>query len=235
VSEFAVPHARLADKPDTIPHMVITTFDFNWPSGGNVSSQINDTGPFCIATEYAYSGLAKNVTNAFGDDDADSTDCTPALGSACISAILQQEILVNGTCKHPDTTWARLPACADSFGYSVDERKTSAILRGVGDLNAASNATAVNRWQYKSGDLISFSTTSIFDPGAEDGGRVFRNESRALQVIMVKTNASDVGQEAVSLLCMRVDTEDIEGSAARLFLGLSGLFVTLLATALILA
>lgn len=236
MSDFAVPHARLADKPDVIPHMVTTTYDFSWPSGGNMSSQLNDTSPFCIATEHSYKGLARNVTNAFGESGVLNTDCTPALGAACVSAILEQDILVNGTCKHPDTNWANLPACADSFGYSMDERKTEVILRGVGDLNAGSNATTVNKWQYKSGEQILFSTTSIYDPGAEDGGRVFRNESRALQVIMLKTNApDDVDPPAARLLCMRVSMEDIEGSAARHVLGLSALLVTLLATGLILA
>ncbi|KAH6693943.1 hypothetical protein F5X68DRAFT_228347 [Plectosphaerella plurivora] len=235
VSEFAVPNARLPDKPDTIPRMISTTYDISWPSGGNMSEQLkNDTVPFCVRAHYFDKGLSRNVTNAFTEEDADDTSCSSVLGTECVSAIMQQELMVNGTCQHPDTPWSRLPACSDSFGFSVEDRKAQATMWGMADLNGPRNGSDGTDWQYQSGGQIFSSTTSIFDPGADDAGRLFRNESRALQVIVLSTvPPSENKQEAVKLLCMRVDTADFEGSAARPLLGLGSLAVVLLATALV--
>ena len=233
ISEFAMPNVRLPDKPDTIPHMITTTYDFSWPSGGNMSTELkNDTAPFCVRAQYLL--LSRNVTNAFTEEDADDTSCSSVLGNECVSAIMQQDLIVNGTCQHPDRTWSRLSACSDSFGYSVEDRKPGGVLFGMADLNGPRNGTDGVHWQYKSGEQILFTTTNIFDPGADDAGRLFRNESRALQVIALSTVAPDKSkQEAVKLLCMRVDTAEFEGSASRPLLGFGSFAMVLLATALV--
>lgn len=225
VTEVEIPGARLGHETDVIPRMTLTTHDLSWRGGGNMSSQLAGNGstatdgdglvPFCVKSINFFNGFARNVTNAFGDDDASDTGCAPALGMGCVQAILDDPMLTDDGCNTTtayELSWHRIPACRDSLGFSAEG--SGGIVQAFVDMNSRLDNSTF-RWQQESGQRFMYTRTPPYDPGAEDAGRAFRNESRALQVMLVQTFAP--GREGrvrtSELVCARVDTDEYEGAA----------------------
>lgn len=211
--------------------MVSTAYDLSWPGGGNILAEVSgssETRPFCV-TGVVRQYYAANVTNAFTDDDRDSTSCEPALGEECIDAILRQEIATDDGCARPED-WVRIPECYSSFGYSVEE--STGILRGRLETQ---NLTSYNGAEYASGGRFMAFATNTFDSESDAGKKIYANAARHLQVLMLQTTSGD--SRASQLLCMRVDTEEIEdqsgvpsihellGSAWWMILGVAMFFI----------
>lgn len=220
VTDISLPGVEMGHETDAIPRLITTTHDFTWPGGGNVSSQIGEDVPFCVKSGHFWSGFARNVTNAFTEDDASSTSCIPALGAACVSAILDDPMLEDDGCSARSLgkeRWDRLPQCSRSLDYAewADSTKRGAFIPQGGDLNNAESNMSSN-WELTSGGMFMYAQTGLYETGADEADRAWKNESRALQIVLIQTFAeTGEGREKTSqLLCTRVTTEEYEGRAA---------------------
>ncbi|KAM0275133.1 hypothetical protein ACHAQH_007537, partial [Verticillium albo-atrum] len=83
VSEVQIPGAKLGHETDAVPRVAVTSHSFTWPGSSNMSTQLDGDGPFCIEAINPSRGFAPNITNAFDEDDVNSTSCEPALGAEC--------------------------------------------------------------------------------------------------------------------------------------------------------
>lgn len=226
MTEVSIPGAPLGHDTDAIPRLTATTHDFTWPGGGNISTQLEDDVPFCVKTARFYSwGFLRNVTNAFTEDDASSTSCVPAFGEAFVNAILEDDC--NATRGNP-VDWDDLQACRGSV-QSPGTRFTR-VIHDHADLNKPlSNNVSLDKfkWEYVSGEQFMYSRTWVYDPEAEDAARAFQNESRALQVVLLQTEAqTGEGREKTSqLLCTRVDTGEYEGGGVVLGVSMGAVVV----------
>jgi hypothetical protein len=241
VTEVSLPGAQLGHESDAIPRMTVTTQDFTFPGGGNMSVELGEDVPVCIKTARFTNGFTRDVTNGFTENDASGTSCIPALGAACVSAILEDELLTDGGCNYSSSTetyWERLPECKDTLRVvDKDERIRRGSLRPrYGELNEESSNQTSN-WEYVSGERFYYARTGVYDPGAGDAARAFQNESRALQIMLLQTGAgAEEGRNITSqLLCTRVDTEEYEGKAGGVVVSLGAVVVAaLFAMALVL-
>ncbi|KAI0552804.1 hypothetical protein F4679DRAFT_51243 [Xylaria curta] len=118
VSQFYAPYNGSASSVAASDRQafVSQTYDFSWPAEGNISEALNGaTGPLCITQLTASVDLPVNVTNAL----TNGTSCVPALGQACVNAILNKT-------PPPDEkagcNWGgyeifnEIPECKSSFG-----------------------------------------------------------------------------------------------------------------------
>ncbi|KAI0968083.1 hypothetical protein F4678DRAFT_474917 [Xylaria arbuscula] len=154
VSDF-VPSDALADltsygSDETVDtHIVTTSYDFSWSSPENLTSELNSSiASFCLTVATSLTDLPANVTNAYTEQDTNSTSCVPALGQACVDAILATEKFegdpVYGNCRAPSQLWSELPQCQNTLGYVYNVSHGFTLLTGSrGFSNRTSqNATA---------------------------------------------------------------------------------------------
>ncbi|KAJ4305989.1 hypothetical protein N0V88_000780 [Collariella sp. IMI 366227] len=98
---------------------ILISYDFNWPGGGNLtSSSISATTAFCAVSMFSL-GTPTNITDKYTEENTKSTDCRPALGDACVNAILAGAQEDNNRTSHRCfTRWDQYPECADTFGMA---------------------------------------------------------------------------------------------------------------------
>ncbi|KAI1312918.1 hypothetical protein F5Y03DRAFT_390619 [Xylaria venustula] len=119
VSDVAVPDATHLEKNITDPHIVSLTWDFSWPGNDNLSDILGGNGSeFCWVQLDSNYDFPVNVTNTFTEDIATNSSCVPALGKACVDAILK---IVPNNCvwESVDIDFTRFPECAGAFADSV--------------------------------------------------------------------------------------------------------------------
>ncbi|KAH6693922.1 hypothetical protein F5X68DRAFT_47725 [Plectosphaerella plurivora] len=221
VTDIALPGVEMGHETDAIPRLIATTHDFSWPDGGNISSQIGEDVPFCVKSGHFWSGFARNVTNAFTEDDASSTSCIPALGAACVSAILDDDMLEDDGCSLRSMgmdRWDRLPQCSRSLDYAewAEGVDRGTLIPHGGDFNNKSGSNLSSNWELTSGQMFMYEQTGLYETGADEADRAWKNASRALQIVLMQTYAeTEEGRQKTSqLLCTRVDTGEYEGRAA---------------------
>ena len=215
VSDFLISDSEsvLRNNPGGGTNIVATSYDLSWPGGGNISAETsssssNDSRPLC-ATSVVRQFYAANVTNAFTDDDSDSTSCEPVLGEACIDALLGQEIATEDGCVRPDL-WSRIPECYSSFGYTAEELENPTW---VVTQNLTSRGDDEGGVEYASGDRFMTYATQPFDPDSDEDEDIYERSARRLQLLLLQTTNGQ-GSRASELLCMRVDTDEDEDESA---------------------
>ncbi|KAI0198045.1 hypothetical protein F4808DRAFT_437462 [Astrocystis sublimbata] len=121
VSQFYAPYngtniSEVAKRGD-YQAFVSQTWDLSWPIEGNLSEALDDArSTLCITQLGAGIDLPVNVTNSLKDDD---TSCVPALGQACVDAILKQISPPDekGSCHTANQhLFSLIPECYGSFG-----------------------------------------------------------------------------------------------------------------------
>ncbi|KAI1774334.1 hypothetical protein F4818DRAFT_452363 [Hypoxylon cercidicola] len=143
VSDFSTPNAKGFD-PARDPHVVTSTYDFNWPGGGNFSAALGmPNAGICVTVVDSPTDMPVNVTNAYTEDDTNSGSCVGTLGQACVDAILSEgrrASVSQGICTAPAESWFQLPECQSTLGYAgITHRSSGLATRGLGFLS--SNAT----------------------------------------------------------------------------------------------
>lgn len=198
VTDFAQRENRLDLRT------VHVVYDFSWPQAGNITDTfpINNRS-FCMTyavTEYT----PANITNKWTEDNADSTDCAPALGQACVDAVLAASTQNGGnsntSCITPRTIWADIPACAGTFEYIRQRDQYRSF--GVSTQNIKNRA---------SGAVV-----GVLSSGRNKGNAtVYDDYLNTLHVVLLNppplvVNGSIQGSNGTpkkQLLCMRVSTE----------------------------
>lgn len=141
VSDFSAPNAEGYD-PARDPHVVTSTYDLNWPGGDNLTAALGiPNAGICVTFVDAPYDWPVNVTNAYTEDDTNSSSCVGALGQACVDAILSMgraASLGRGQCLLPAESWFQLSQCQSTLGYaSVSYRSSSIASRALGFLNSS--------------------------------------------------------------------------------------------------
>lgn len=102
------------------PHVAFTTYDFSWPQGGSLNDavkQSSDQNNGAYAPSCMYLIWAQFPLNVSSKYDPSSSDCTGALGEACVKAIVGN-MTASTRCEtnnFPPYLKYR-DECADSFG-----------------------------------------------------------------------------------------------------------------------
>ncbi|KAI0539519.1 hypothetical protein GGR58DRAFT_464592 [Xylaria digitata] len=204
VTDFAAPNAidYNGNSEFVDPHIVSTSYDFNWSGPQNLSAQLNGTATRLCLTVADYTELPANVTDAYTEEDTGSTSCVSTLGQACVDAILASgEYTGNGTerCKSPGLFWDTIPECRSTFGYASAESGSltmvSFSLNGSltsgdgwwGQFSATQNGSASPQY-YSSSNLL---YVALFNP-----------------LLAVEGSLEDGFTQGPQLLCMRVNTTD---------------------------
>ncbi|KAI0975254.1 hypothetical protein F4678DRAFT_484931 [Xylaria arbuscula] len=217
VSDFAVPNAESGANVLVDPHVVDTQYDLTWPKGGNLTSALPSRNDSVCFQNIGIFGNPANVSNAYTDDNTNSTDCTPVLGAECVSAIVDDARLASadGRCNGPLKSWFQIPACASTFGYTYNENHDDTMVEF--DYNATSLHSGEAFWGTNSAAFNGSNAT------------VYESAANALQVMIVAPIVSNVSYP--QLLCMRVNTThlDVPGGAGSLLQYNSGV---VMATAL---
>ncbi|KAI0861017.1 hypothetical protein F4860DRAFT_524690 [Xylaria cubensis] len=118
VSQFYAPYnGSDVAGPSDRQAFVSQTYDFSWSAEGNISEALGGaTGPLCVTQLGAWVDLPVNVTNGL----TDGTSCVPALGQACVNAILNKTpppLGGEGGCNWGGYgIFDEIPECRDSFG-----------------------------------------------------------------------------------------------------------------------
>ncbi|KAK8036325.1 hypothetical protein PG993_008939 [Apiospora rasikravindrae] len=233
ISDFTGPNTTKnetrAGAPLIDPHLALTTYDFRWPGGGNLSDQVGGHGTtdaVCISAAAAYTWPG-NLTNRYTEGDVDSADCGTVLGAACRDAILRNGTSDRRSCSGPETAWNLLPECADSFGYAqqltrrLDPELFPTVL--TFDINR-NNGTRANPDRGRGND-----TRVPGNPNLASGSGFFafnefpRNDTNLtgyyeatdrFHVVLLSTmlpNGDGGGyQGGAALMCMRVNTTKVE-------------------------
>ncbi|KAF2971357.1 hypothetical protein GQX73_g2179 [Xylaria multiplex] len=126
VTDFAAPNAidYKGDSEFVDPHIVSTSYDFNWSGAQNLSAELNGTDMRLCLTMTIYDELPANVTGAYTEEDTGSTSCVSTLGPACVDAILADGRFTgngNETCYSRGRFWDTIPECESTFGYAIAE------------------------------------------------------------------------------------------------------------------
>jgi hypothetical protein len=209
VTDFSAPNAAPSTADLGIdfvdPHIVHTAYDFSWPNGGNLSSVTNQsTDPFCITVGW-YTGYKAYVSNSYGEVDAGSADCVPALGAACVNAILSapREPPENG-CKPPTelNAWWNLVECATTL-LGKDYHRLS-----TDDLNNQSLVDSGEVYPRESGQPIWGDMSKAFEGS---NTTAYLHQANRLQVMLFDPafSTGDETWRGPQLLCTRVVTSEL--------------------------
>ncbi|KAK8097047.1 hypothetical protein PG999_012991 [Apiospora kogelbergensis] len=226
ISDFYAANASPSFSEDGLledPHVIVNTYDFSWPGGGNLSEQIGTTNPFCISAAGSFVWPA-NVTNRYADGDPNSPDCGAVLGEACRDAIVRQGASSAGLdkCSGPSKFWKTLPECAGSLGYAGSLDSFSSVttfdFNGYNgtkpDPNAkgpASNATRVPGGTPNPASGTGFFAWNSYPRNATNMTEYYDATNR-LHIVMINAALPIVNGWASkpTLMCMRVNTTKLE-------------------------
>ncbi|KAK7953032.1 hypothetical protein PG988_013726 [Apiospora saccharicola] len=224
VSDFAATDADSTSgdgTPLVDPHVELTTYDFSWAGGQNLSDQIRTNHSVCLTVAMSYTWPA-NITNRYADGNTDDGSCDAVLGEACRRAIETkgQSRPQTDQCESPTTSWADLPECAGSFGYA----RTRSRFSGTSsfDLNGYNGTKNRVGSSGRGGTLVPGGTPN---PTSGTGFLAFNSYPRnatneteyyeaanRLHVVMINAmlpiNNGAMG--AARLYCMRVNTTKVE-------------------------
>ncbi|CAJ2500713.1 Uu.00g035660.m01.CDS01 [Anthostomella pinea] len=193
---------------------VVETYDFTWLVSGNISTALDGTtNRLCVKTLGDWVDLPANVTNAYGDNDRDSTDCGPVLGQDCVNAILAQGSRPSATdCNFnlASSSWAQIPECRDSFGV------TSKAFHGFSEQYYGFSLFKNNSKILTSGRGFLWNIT---EPVDGTNSRSFHNLANKLHILLLDMSFSFVAPgkyPGPQLLCTCVNTTklsevDIDG------------------------
>lgn len=211
ISDMAAPDAENAPED---PHVAVTTYDFSWPGGANISTSLdNAIGQLCLATFRGVFDLPVNVTNAYAEKNTNSTSCEPVLGKDCINAILATPPPDRGTCVVPDLVgWSDIPECAGSFGYAVHSRpQESHTLLGIYN-GIVFNASSGDDGESGPMSGVGF-YANVTEPLEGSGSRIFSSNANRLHLLFISTQIPIQGRtkpmDVVDLLCMRVNATEL--------------------------
>ncbi|KAF2967597.1 hypothetical protein GQX73_g5985 [Xylaria multiplex] len=219
VSDFAAPNSTTGETGDI--HLVTTSYDFNWPDSDELSTELNSsTTRFCLTMADLHD-LPVNVTNAYTENDTNSTSCVSTLGQACVDAILKggsfRGDAASRYCQGPSQVWSNIPECQDTLGYTskvAHSFSLDTISRGFNN-HTAQNATKV----FINGGGWSGYFSS---PQNSSGSNTYYTAMNRLHIVMINAlRASSTGFEdgysqGIQLFCMRVNatklpTDDTNG------------------------
>ncbi|KAK9413409.1 hypothetical protein SUNI508_02608 [Seiridium unicorne] len=212
ISDLAAPHTQ--SKYATVDsHLVTTTYDFTWSGGGNFStiSGAHYGSGFCLTIWTPMDDMPVNVTNTFTTYDAGNTSCVPALGQACVDAIIDGRAPRGGDpfrCDAPVKSWSDIPECRDTMGYAKDVSQYSGTNTfGIGWFNDT-NRNATMDWQ--EGQSFYESDTA---PQNGSGSAAYYTAMNRLHIVLVDpilpSNASGFYSQTPQALCMRVNTTQL--------------------------
>jgi hypothetical protein len=228
ISDFAVTNADVlvgdyGGYPTVDTHIVTTAYDFSWPSGQDISSQLLDTG-LCMTVLSTPTDMPVSLTNAYTNDQVNNASCIPVLGQACVGAILRGHQSssggILGVCQAPPVIWSDLAECQSTLGYvqatsGVFGMLTTPLLFS----NESSNATTTTThdWARGRGWFGSFSS-----PQNGSASPAYYTAANRLHIVMVTTPPLQQGTSASSrstdgsgyvqvpeLLCMRVNATQL--------------------------
>lgn len=230
VTEFAFPsdiepvdpEGNLAAVSD--PHHISTTYDFEWPGGGNLSEALQgSTRPFCISSPDVV--FPENVTDLYTEDNANSTDCTPVLGDDCVQAILRigNNISFREKCTPPSTIWSQIPECNATLGYAARARLNQETFASFGIFTANLSPDPTNsglnstNTRNKTAGISSGEGFVGLHSGVIEGSNATEKYLAAasrLHILMISHTFENGGN--AELLCMRVNTtgSSDQGSSA---------------------
>ncbi|KAF2964667.1 hypothetical protein GQX73_g8890 [Xylaria multiplex] len=157
VSQFYAPYNGSDAVPSDRQAFVSQTYDFSWSTEGNISEALDGaTGPLCITQLNAWTDLPVNVTNGL----TDGTSCIPALGQACVDAILNKtpRPSIEEGCKWGDYgRFDEMPECRGSFGRDRGLFGTFGAGFSLGDATNQINS-GDTFWVNMSGPVLGYET-----------------------------------------------------------------------------
>ncbi|KAI1322374.1 hypothetical protein F5Y16DRAFT_42005 [Xylariaceae sp. FL0255] len=204
ISDFSAPNAASSDfNAVTDPHIISASYDFTWSGNSNLSSFFGGTTPsFCFGI-FSTPDMPVNVTNAYTSDD--DSDCTKALGSDCVKAILAK----NTFSGDPDDghgcisdEWSTIPECASTLGY---------VLQVVGEADVDEFGAGFNdtRIFSEAGGWYAHISGAQNGSGSDDYYFQANRLHVALLNPVIQTsddNGDDLIGQGPSLICMRVNS-----------------------------
>lgn len=177
-------------------------YDFSWPGGGKLGWAFPRFFVHYCAVAMITWGTAARVAEKFTDQHANSTDCTPALGDACVNAILASSVKRNESMGCFDGLWSQLPGCADAFG--LDDYGPYGSHRLLLQKYELTDLTQSGR---------PFHVIPAEGANAELPG-LYENAVNMLQVVLLRPPARVTNDTFhPTLHCMRVQTKKEESSA----------------------
>ncbi|TGJ80736.1 hypothetical protein E0Z10_g8020 [Xylaria hypoxylon] len=200
VSQFYAPcNGSDVAGPSDRQAFVSQTYDFSWSAEGNISEALDGaTGPLCITQLNGWADLPVNVTNAITED----TSCVPALGQACVDAILNRTptpSLEEG-CKWGGSNgvFSNMPECRGSFGLDPALSETFGVGFSLGNMTNQINS-GDTFWVNMSGPVLGNETW------------LYETVANQIQLLLFRTllptstqpNASTV--PGMELLCLRAN------------------------------
>ncbi|KAI1169501.1 hypothetical protein F4777DRAFT_216162 [Nemania sp. FL0916] len=248
VSQFYAPYNGSGGTgPSDRQAFVSQTSDFSWTAKGNFSEALNNaTGPFCVTQFTQEVDLPVNVTNALNTDDA---SCIPALGQACVNAILNRTPMpseARGCNWGQDGPMFQLPECRSSLGRN---RGRFGSFFGTGlDLGNASNQINSGDafWVNVSGPVLG-NETWLYDtvanqiqlflfstvlPTTQPGVTVHGKELICMRANTTKLPDIDVNKDGVAtvgeVVLLSAGTKVVAGYGWFMYLGLMGLVAAVL-------
>lgn len=197
--------------------MELTTYDFSWPGGKNLSDQIRTDDIVCLTVAMSYTWPA-NVTNRYADGNTDDGSCDAVLGEACRRAIESKgrNRPRTGSCQAPLTSWDLLPECADSFGYARNvSRESGSVAYDLNAYNGTVPGPGRNGTRVPGGSPNPTSGTGFYAfnsaPRNATNETAYYEATNRLHVVMVNAmlplNNGAMGK--ARLMCMRVNTTKV--------------------------
>ncbi|KAK8137214.1 hypothetical protein PG984_005154 [Apiospora sp. TS-2023a] len=221
VSDFAAPDAEEKSREDgsrlVDPHVELTTYDFGWAGGQNLSDQIRTNASVCLTVAMSYDWPG-NVTNRYADDDGSS--CDAVLGEECRRAIENKGMNQPQShgCRAPAMSWDALPECADSLGYTRNATgQAGSVTYDINGFNGTQPAPGRNGTRIPGGTPNPTSGTGFFAfnsyPRNATNETAYYEATNRLHVVMIQAmlpinNGAAMGQ--AKLMCMRVNTSKVE-------------------------
>ncbi|KAI1755416.1 hypothetical protein F4782DRAFT_404401 [Xylaria castorea] len=200
VSQFYAPYnGSDVAGPSGRQAFVSQTYDFSWSAEGNLSEALDGaTGPLCVTQLGAWVDLPVNVTNGL----TDGTSCVPALGQACVDAILNKTPPPGGEDGCDLGGYGKfdeMPECRGSFGRD----------RGLFGTFAAGFSLGNTTSQINSGDTLWVNMSS---PVLGNETWLYETVANQIQLLLfsvllptsTRPNASTV--PGTELLCLRANS-----------------------------
>ncbi|KAJ8115532.1 hypothetical protein ONZ43_g4650 [Nemania bipapillata] len=225
VSDFAAPNAKSDYGSDAAvdPHIVTTSYDFNWSGSKYWPFRLNGTtSSYCFTVADSLTDLPANVTNAYTEEDTDSSSCVSTLGQACVDAILASGRFSGGAntslCLGPSQVWSSFPACQSTLGYTNTVSHGFSLSTGGRTSSNNNNTNTTTNAFLNGGGWFGFTS----GPQNGSGSNEYYTAMNRLHIAMVTAVIApgddlDAGYtQDPHLLCMRVNatklsTKDTNG------------------------
>ncbi|KZL81590.1 hypothetical protein CI238_10632 [Colletotrichum incanum] len=214
VTNVALPHLEGQIDNITSPHLISTSYDFLWPSGGSMSEALpSSNNAFCVTVLFRPQYPA-NVSGLYTEDKSNSTSCEPVLGPDCVAAVLRGSSRQSLTeCREPVTSWNNIPECYNTLGWGPGSYTT---LLSTLDINGKISSpfdmgTAVRNesTMRSSGEGFYGLSTGVIDGSMVS--EMYLEATNQLHIMMIDSVNKETSRK--DLLCMRVNATTDSGPA----------------------